>query len=312
MLEKIYCVLVTALLMILSVFSSLKAQSAEDVYRTETFSTSGSPAVDISTSGGSVNVTGHDKNEVHIEMFVRRGRQYLSPSNTDLSDFDISIYQDGNRIIASAKRENSGWLGRLRSNNNISVSFRVYAPHASVVEGRTSGGSVSGENFTNQLKLRTSGGSVTAKNIEGIAELRTSGGSVSISDLHGQVEARTSGGSIRVENVTGEANLHTSGGSIRLNNISAKVSARTSGGGIRANLTELVNDVELRTSGGSIHIDMPEISNFNLDLTGQRVHTELRNFTGQSERRTVKGRMGEGGPLVMARTSGGSVRLSYY
>lgn len=312
MLDNFYKIVAASIMMILSIFGSINAQSADDAYRTEVFSTSGSPAVDISTSGGFVHVFGHDDNEVRIEMYVRRGRQYLSPSNTDLSDYEISISHQDDEVTAYAKKEKGNWLGLLSSNNNVSVSFRVYVPHASVVDGRTSGGSVSGENLTNHLSLRTSGGSVTARHVEGQADLRTSGGSVTLEDVHGNIDAKTSGGSIQAENVSGIANLKTSGGSIRLQDVSAKLSAHTSGGGIRSSFSTFDNDIDLKTSGGSIRIDLPSTSNFNVDLSGQRVVTELKNFTGESGKRSVRGQMGEGGPLIKAKTSGGSVRLVYH
>lgn len=307
MIEKITSVLIASLLAVFAIFGVANAQSDRDAYRTDNFSTSSGPAVDIRTSGGSVHVIGHGSNEVKVEMFVRQGGRYLSPSDTDLSDFEIIIEKSGDRVTASAEKLSRGWFG----NNNISVSFRVYAPHASSVNGRTSGGSVTGENFNNQITLKTSGGSVTAKNLEGTAELSTSGGSVNLRDIHGLLNAKTSGGSITAENISGEATLRTSGGSIRLTDISARLSARTSGGSINADLASLSDDVELRTSGGSINIDLPGVTNFDVDLSGGRVHTQLRNFSGESKRNSIVGRMGEGGPLVKAKTSGGSVRLSY-
>lgn len=312
MLEKLYTVIAASILMVLSIAGFVKAQSAEDAYRTEAFSTSASPAVNISTSGGFVNVLGHDENVVRVEMYVRRGRQYLTPAQTDLSDFDITINHQNDEVTAYAKKEKGNWLGLLSSNNNLSVSFKVYVPQAAVVDGRTSGGSVSGENLANQLNLRTSGGSVTAKHIEGEADLRTSGGSITLEDIHGTIDAKTSGGSIQAENISGVANLRTSGGSIRLEDVSAKLSAHTSGGTIRTYLSTFANDIDLKTSGGSIRIDLPSTADFNVDLSGQRVITELKNFTGESGKRSVRGQMGEGGPLIKAKTSGGSVSLVYH
>ncbi len=112
-------------------------------------------------------------------------------------------------------------------------------------------------------------------------------------------------------NVDGVADLRTSGGSIQLENISAKMSARTSGGSIRADFLTLVDDIDLQTSGGSISIDIQDASDFNLDLRGNRVNTQLRNFTGEFERDHIEGRIGNGGPMITARTSGGAVNLDY-
>lgn len=291
--------------------SLLFGQNERDAYRIESFSTNDSPAVDIQTSGGSISVYGHDSNEVKVVMYASRGRNYLSPSDTDLSDFDIDISQSGNRITAYANREGK-WSNIFRSDKNISISFEVYAPTGSSVDGKTSGGSVSAENFHNELNLKTSGGSVSAKNSTGTIALSTSGGSVNLDDVTGTISAKTSGGSLNINRVFGTADLKTSGGSVRINDSGGKLTASTSGGSITADFSEFSDDISLRTSGGNIRINLPQADHFDLDLSGMRVQTELRNFTGSSERNSIKGRVGEGGPKVTAKTSGGRVELSYH
>ena len=299
------------LAMLLALFSSLAAQDTNDAYRSEIFSTSAEPAVVIETSGGYIQVLGHNENEVRVDMIVRRGNRVLSPSDTDLSDFEIEIKQDGNTVYAIAKRESSGFGRWLGSGSNISVSFIVNAPAGSAVEGRTSGGSVTAKNLANTVSMRTSGGSVTAESISGTAHLRTSGGSISLKDIEGTLSAQTSGGSIRADGLIGSSELKTSGGSIHIENSGGAISARTSGGSIRAQMIEFSNDLDFATSGGSIRVQVPPTDHFDLDLRGSRVEMSLRNFTGDTERNRVIGRIGEGGPKIAARTSGGTVRVEY-
>jgi hypothetical protein len=309
--EKLIKFLMSAFLAVIAFFGSLTAQNIDDAYRTEVFNTGDSPSIEIQTSGGAIVAEGHSDDDVQVYMIVRRGNRTLSPSDFDLDDFEIDISQDGNAITARAERKNRGVGGWFGSNNNVSISFVVHAPTGSYVDGSTSGGSVTARNFMNDVSLRTSGGSVTAESIRGNTDLRTSGGSINITDVHGTVDGRTSGGSIRVDGLTGTADLRTSGGSIRLENIRGGVEARTSGGSIRAEVIEFTDDLELRTSGGSITVDMPETDNFEMDLSGNRVNIQLRNFTGSSERNRVEGTVGNGGPMLAARTSGGSVTVNY-
>lgn len=310
MIEKTYKTFVAFLIMVVSFFCAADAQNSDRAYRIETFNTSDSPSVNIATSGGSIDVIGENTGQVRVEMYVRKNGRYLDPSDTDLSDFDIEIDSNGSTVIAEAERKGrSGWS--LFGSNNISISFVVYAPEYSSISGNTSGGSVSAENISNIVSLRTSGGSINLKNLQGEIDARTSGGGINIENVSGTLSARTSGGSVSAYNVEGVADLRTSGGSIRLENIAAKMSARTSGGSIRADLLMLEDDIDLRTSGGSITIDIRSASDFNLDLRGNRVNTQLRNFTGEFERDHIEGRIGNGGPIISARTSGGSVNLDY-
>jgi len=308
--EQTKSILVTAFLVLtaLGIVSGVAAQSGADAYRVDEFETSGSPEVNVRTSGGFVEIIGTEENQVVSEMFVRKGRRYLSASDTDLSDFDITIERNGDEVSVIAEQKGSGFFSMTR---RPSVSFRVYVPFNAIASGRTSGGYVAASDLTNGIDLRTSGGSVTATNITGEIALRTSGGRIEIINLSGIIDARTSGGSIDANQLYGEAELRTSGGSIDLNNMAAKFSARTSGGNIRASLNTFDEDVDLRTSGGNINVKIPEMKNFDLELRGQRVSIELRNFTGEAEKDNIRGYVGSGGPLLNARTSGGSVSVDY-
>ncbi len=309
--KNIETILLGLMAMLMTLFSSLTAQNTTDAYRSEIFSTDAEPSVIIETSGGYIQVNGHNENEVHVDMIVRRGNRTLSPSDTDLSEFEIEIKQDGNTIYATASREGSGLSRWFGSGSNISISFIVNAPVGSVIDGRTSGGSVAATNFTNNVSLRTSGGSITAEALAGVADLRTSGGSIKLTDIEGDLDARTSGGSIRADGLSGNSEIRTSGGSIQIENSRGAISARTSGGSIRAQMVEFENDLDFRTSGGSIRVQVPSTDHFNLDLRGSRVDMTLQNFTGNTERNRITGRIGDGGPTIAARTSGGTVSVDY-
>lgn len=310
MIQKLYKAIVCLLLFLLGLFVSADAQDSDRAYRVDTFRTGDSPSVAISTSGGSINAIGGNGSEVRVEMYVRKRGRYLDPSDTDLSDFEIRIESNGNDVVAEAKRKGSGW-NFFNSDRNLSISFVVYTPSGASVSANTSGGSVSARSLNNRVSLRTSGGSVNVSDMSGEIDMRTSGGSLNIENVNGTLNGTTSGGSINVANLSGIADLRTSGGSIRLDRVSAKVSANTSGGGISGDFLTFDEDIELRTSGGSIRVQLPFVVDFDLDLRGMRVNTELRNFTGEFERNRVKGRIGNGGPMLTARTSGGSVSVEY-
>lgn len=309
MIQKIFQAFTALLILLLSIFCSAEAQSRSDAYSIDRFNTSSAPEVFIKTSGGFVDVVGHDEDYVEVLMFVRRANRYLSADTADLSDFDINIFQDGDTVTAEAEARRSSIL---RGVNRTSISFKVYAPTNSDIHGETSGGKVSARYLHNQTYLKTSGGSVNADYMKGNLNLQTSGGSITLNGIVGDVDARTSGGSIRANGLEGTAQLRTSGGSINVENVSAKLIARTSGGSIRGMFNSFIDDIDLQTSGGSITIDMPEHEHMNLDLRGSRVNCRLYNFTGEAQRNSVRGKIGEGGSLVAARTSGGTVTVRFH
>ncbi|SMO64159.1 DUF4097 family beta strand repeat-containing protein [Gracilimonas mengyeensis] len=304
---RLFAYLIPAFLIVST--QCIQAQSARDVYSTESFSvSSGEVSLEVQTSGGSIKVLGTETDEVVVEMYVRKRGKYMEPGEADLSDYDISSTQDGNTIRVIADRESSGWGW---NSNSISISYIVYAPVETRTRLRTSGGSLTARNLEGSQELRTSGGSITTEGIHGKMSLKTSGGSINIADAQGNTEANTSGGTIRVDAFYGNLDVKTSGGSIRLKGIEGNVEARTSGGSINAEVLAPSEYVDLKTSGGSITVTVPEELGYDLELDANRVSVDLRNFNGSAERDEVEGSMNGGGIRIEAKTSGGSVSLKY-
>ena len=280
--------------------------NARQAYSTQEFGVSDNSNIEVRTSGGSIEVFGENTDEVRVEMYVRKRGKLLDRGDTDLDEWDIRIEKQGNTVYAIAEREGRSW-----GNNNLSISFKVYAPVKSKTDLKTSGGSLRLQNLQGNQMARTSGGSIDVENIGGDIKLRTSGGSITINDIEGKVEANTSGGRIRAENITGGIDAKTSGGSITLERVSGNVEAKTSGGSIDAEVLNPDDFIELRTSGGSITVTVPKELGYDIDLGGNRVRADLHNFKGDLDKNDMEGTMNGGGTRLKARTSGGSVNLRY-
>lgn len=285
---------------------------SEEPFMVKNFTINTPANVQVRTSGGSISVAGHSGNEVEVRMYVKKNgvsSWFGSDDNVEeaLEDYEISIRQEGNTIIAEAERKGSGW-----NTNNLSISFELDVPHQVSANLHTSGGSIRMEKLEGEHDVKTSGGSLNFEQITGYTDAHTSGGSINIDQYDGVMDGKTSGGSIRAKNSKGELKLNTSGGSIVLEDISGGIDARTSGGSIRAYLNELDDYLTLKTSGGSINAVIPEGLGVDLDLSGNRVNTKLSNFTGEAEKNNIEGSMNGGGIPVTMKTSGGSVNLDYH
>ena len=287
--------------------SGVNVQS-DDPYRTEMFSVSGQARIVSSTSGGNISVNGQQGNEVKVEMFVRQRGRNLTPSDTDLDDFEIIIEQNGDEITASANRKSS--LGGLFSGSSSqSISFVIHAPENSDTDLRTSGGNVSIESLNGAQNMRTSGGNLSISDISGSTEANTSGGNITVNNHEGDLSIGTSGGNLSIVNQTGEVSARTSGGRINLEGVAGKISARTSGGSISAEITEAVELIDLRTSGGNIEASLPAGTGLTLNVQGSRVSSELDGLKGSVSSGKIEGTVGDGAVEVNIRTSGGTVRL---
>jgi DUF4097 and DUF4098 domain-containing protein YvlB len=186
---------------------------------------------------------------------------------------NVSFDKSGNdvTIIGQRERNYNGW-GR---GNRLKVSYKITVP----------------EHYN--LDVDTSGGSIKISNLVGTVNAHTSGGSISLGRIDGLVDINTSGGSINVDEVTGTIKAHTSGGSVN-----AKISQQPSG------------DSKLTTSGGSITVYLA--NDIAVDLTartsGGRVHSDF-DVNGEKRKKSIRGAINGGGPKLVLKTSGGSVRI---
>lgn len=297
---------------------------------TKTFELNQPGTLNSSSSGGGIKVFSHDESKVVVEVFVRKNGKILSPSDPKVDDvlenFDLEIEKNGSVITAIAKRRTNFSLFK-----NMGIYFTIMVPREmscnvsssggglriSGVEGThdfsSSGGSVILENTAGTTKATSSGGKVKATNHMGDIHLTSSGGGVTLDEARGSVYARSSGGSVNLDNIHGEVEAGSSGGGVRVSGECAYVKAKSSGGSVRVNISNLSRGLHLQSSGGGVDalIHNGEELGLDLDLSSSRVHIELHNFSGRSDKDRVKGTMNDGGIPVYMRSSGGSVKVRY-
>ncbi|MBL4672890.1 MAG: hypothetical protein JKX81_11580 [Arenicella sp.] len=184
-------------------------------------------------------------------------------------DFEVSFSQNGNNIKVVGDRKGSKFWG------SNSAHFVVKIPNKFNVD------------------------------------LKTSGGSIELSSLNGKVDAYTSGGSIRLGKIRGDVDVKTSGGSIRVDEVAGTINAHTSGGSIIVKISQQpLGDSRLTTSGGSVSAYLAR--SVAVDLTastsGGRVSSEFA-VDGSVKKTRISGKINGGGPKLVLKTSGGSVKL---
>jgi hypothetical protein len=143
-------------------------------------------------------------------------------------------------------------------------------------------------------------------------DVDTSGGSIKISDLNGNVDAHTSGGSISLGHIDGLVNIKTAGGSINVEEVTGTIKAHTSGGSVNATISKQpTGDSKLTTSGGSITVYLA--ADIAVDLSakanGGRVRSDFE-VDGKVKKKSIQGSINGGGPDLVLKTSGGSVKVN--
>lgn len=270
---------------------------------------------DVRVSSGGTGVTIDVKRRARSEEAMR--------------DFVVTFDQQGNDVRVRAKYDRpSHWFGW---SNDVDASFVITVPSQYNLEISTSGGNVKIGDLQGQVRARTSGGDLDLGKINGPVDARTSGGDMSIASVRGRLElhtsggdikigeadgpatAKTSGGSIEVRRVGGDLYAHTSGGSIAIDEASGAIDASTSGGSIRARFTQQPRgDSRLATSGGGITVSIAGNVAVDVDAhtSGGDVETDLPiTILGKQSEGDLAGKINGGGPRLVLRSSGGSIKL---
>lgn len=247
---------------------------------------------------GQVEVGSHDRPEVHIQASARGWSSGMVLFTVEKAGSDVQL--DG-----SIDHWMPSLLGRPR------VEVRCTVPRDFSVEVETGGGRIQIEKILGRAYATTRGSRISLREVGGPALLRTSGGSIRVQQLGNDLRAKTSGGSVQVERVDGDVETRTTGGSIEVRDVRGQIDAYTSGGSIRASFTDEPWG-RLETSGGSIRMECDLRTGFELDArtSGGTVKTDLILDPGSKiERNEVRGAVNGGGPPIVLRTSGGSIKI---
>jgi Fe-S cluster biogenesis protein NfuA len=271
------------------------------VLQEKTFQISPGKALELSTSGGNVEITTWDKNEVYVKIYG---------NDRAKSKVEFTFNNNEDRVEVIAKTKNS-FLGF--GNSGIRMKFEVKVPANFNPKINTSGGNIKLVDLKGNPDLKTSGGNIYVRNTSGNIRTNTSGGEIEVEKISGNTKLSTSGGNISATDFTGDFDVNTSGGNIHLKGSESMIHAETSGGDIHLDYTGQNKGIDLRTSGGNISIDLP--SDFNasalLSTSGGRVSC---NFAGNKAVKISSSRyeadINNGGNQLIAKTSGGDVKVS--
>ncbi len=148
-------------------------------------------------------------------------------------------------------------------------------------------------------------------------KIRSSNGAIRVDGVVGQARLQTSNGSITVTGAAGALNAHTSNGRIEARLVKAargsEILLETSNGGIDLSMDSFdANAVRASTSNGRITVTLPP--DINARLRAQAARNSIKTdfdvkADGFSDRRSLRGDIGAGGPVIDLSTSNGSIEL---
>ncbi|GMQ81282.1 MAG: hypothetical protein BMS9Abin05_0713 [Rhodothermia bacterium] len=279
------------------------SSSAQDFERTFSVSSGGELRLDLET-GGSVVITGWNRSEVEVKVYVR-GR--------DDDEFILDIEELSNGVSISTEFE--------RRNSRADVEIEVMVPSVFNVEVETTGGEISVNGVEGKLVGETMGGELELSGLTGTIDFETMGGEILLEDSDVDGRISTMGGEITVTNVTGNVKANTMGGEVSYNNVrqrsktgrDAEVQISTMGGEITVDRADYGAD--LKTMGGEIHVgsakDHVKVSTMGGEISIEEIDgwVEASTMGGDIEVNMV-GNPGEGDRHVDLSSMGGDIVLT--
>ena len=256
------------------------------------FTVSGTPDLYLTTFDGSIAIQSWDSPDVLVEI-EKRG-----PSKEAVAALEVVATQKGRRIELEVRRPRNESFSGIGLYRTASARLIVSVPRETNVLARSSDGSIRVERVNGRIELRTGDGSIRARDVGGELVLNTGDGSVTVSGAEGRLDVETGDGGVNVSGRLGRVKLHTGDGSIVY----------------RAEPeTRMAEDWEITTGDGGVTVYLPDGVSADLDAhTGDgavRSDLEVSSENVEERRRSLRGRIGEGGRTLRIRTGDGGIRL---
>ncbi|SMO96581.1 DUF4097 family beta strand repeat-containing protein [Gracilimonas mengyeensis] len=264
---------------------------------------SGLTETELSIPFGSIEVVGSTNEKA--KLTIQASGQIAT--KTDL--------QSKIRVLPTVKNQTAAFEVRSLKNNNdgsnnIHLQTTLSVPQNMQVNSSTGAGHVSSNDLKGVQVYETKGGHITLNDLSGEVEAKTFGGHIKVNESTGNMSLRSMGGHIRTDDFEGTLTMKTSGGNLEAFNTSGTVTATTNGGNIDLRFQELTGDSQAETGAGSITIWLPRNIDAYLDLSGSSIELDSAfSFDGNKSSSSVSGTLGNGGPVIKAKTNYGKVSV---
>ncbi len=163
-------------------------------------------------TGGSVSITGWDKNEVVVDASI-------NGQDKDNCRVEVNQPSSGIEIRSTYKDEFGSHNGRSHYEIKVPKKFNIML--------QTMGGGIEISEVEGKMTGRTMGGRIDLSNLKGYVEFSTMGGGISLTDSEIDGKLSTMGGNVLIENVKGNISGSTMGGKVISRNVD-QVSDQTS------------------------------------------------------------------------------------
>lgn len=274
-----------------------------DDTREHRFDTPGPVHLVTEIAKGAVRVTATDTTETLVEVTGKDADQ-------------VSVRQDGERIIVTAPRRGVGLFGA-----DTRLDVAVTLPSQSSVDVRTGSADITITGTVGAGNLKTGSGEIVADTVTGVLLAASGSGAVRVQEARRDLRVKSGSGDVVVGEVAGSAAVSTGSGDVQLGTTHEAVVVKTGSGDLKVG--RAYGDVALTTGSGDCAIGAAHRGRMSLkgasgDLqvgvpAGVPVWTDISTVTGQIRsglRPVGEPREGADHVEIRARTVSGNIALA--
>jgi hypothetical protein len=307
--------------------AAAEAQRAEGSFQ-RTLNVTGTADVEIVTGSGHIDIRQGAAGRVSISAQIKAQDDWGWRRSQPAAEERVKRIEANPPIEQNGSTVRIGYIADEDLRNGVSISYVVDVPPGATLRSKTGSGSqeisvdgsVEASSGSGSVRIRRSGrlrasagsGSITADTVAGAFHATTGSGSIQATSVNGPVTAKTGSGSIEItQSGSGSVDVSSSSGTVRVRGVRGTLDASTSSGGLHVQ-GEMTGAWQLSTSSGRVNVDLPRGQRFEVDANSRSGHIDVDfpiTMTGRFDKRSVRGAVDGGGPLLHVRTASGGISI---
>jgi hypothetical protein len=271
------------------------------------FQVNGPVDLEVLTRSGDITVRSGSSGTVSIHGKIHLGNSWLEGNRKgDVEELQKNppLRQNGNSIRVD-----------YVNFRNISVDYEITVPENTTVRTHSGSGDQAVEGIKGNVDLEAGSGDMQLSRLTGDLRFQTGSGNVRGRQLSGPARVKAGSGDIEIEEVgEGDVDIRTGSGNITVSGVNGGFRAEAGSGDIRANGSPK-SLWSIRTGSGNVDLRVPSEAAFDVDISSNSGtvvvdHPVTTTMQGRvQERKSVVGKVRNGGPTISVHTGSGDIRL---
>jgi len=296
------------ILLIVALASATAFASSPQGQFERTLQVTGPVDLEVLTRSGDVTIRAGSSGSVFIRGKIYVGDHWFNggrEADVHAIEQNPPIRQEGNSIHIERVDE-----------HNISISYEISVPADTTLRSQSGSGDQTIEGTHGNADVTTGSGDVRLTSLTGEIHVQTGSGNVRAHEIAGAVRGGTGSGDVEIEETgAGDIDLHTGSGNINARGFQGAFRGHTGSGEVTAEGTQS-GEWEIQTGSGNVRVRLPGNSAFDADISTSSGSVTVDSpiemtVQGRVEdtRKSVRGKVHGGGPLLRVRTGSGDIHI---